>query len=1032
MRKSALSILLAVLMAVSMLTIGALAYGEDGFDLVAEINKANADTTGEPITINIPEGNYAPTANEQLRITRDNVTIVGAGMGKTIIDCGDYSCSGQGALLISADNVTIKDLTIKSSATSGNVGAIKVTDVNTGTNLIENVKIVNVDAQCENGHGINLHGVKDAVVTNCVVTGGKCGISLANAVNVTVSGTSSTGKWGSVGMMYKAGSEFYANPVSLTVGAGNSFTYIYSERGSIAADDQDSIKFEADVDGLKAVAGDGLKVEAAEGVSVPVASPFSVNEVYYASIENAIAAAAENDTIEIAAGEHEIGNVNVNKAVNIKGAGSEYTVLVGSFDFRDFSSSTTNKEITVEGITVKSPEDNTAVEQGIEWGYSTSDTLQGFTLNVVNCKVEDYLFAIGVNSSAKNCVLNVRNLELQDVWCGANVSEGAGNSVGDYEIAAGSKVTYEIQVFDSKAGYNCYYETTEKWLADKDSHTNADKNGNSNKPSPGDWPAAAMIDDVYYGSIQEAVNYADENDTIIVLPGTYDEVVTFNGKSLTIQAQNPAYENGHKLTDDYELSKFTGTFYTGADSNPGSFNEDQSIVIDGFALSGDGLKIGTTNWSTIGNLTVRHCTMEFGKNIDTSDYYNKLNKFIYVNGGTNGVFANFTVEDNYISGTPLDGENPLLLWGVQTAVVKNNVFEFTSAKNLQAINISKLDENAVVEVAGNKISNVTGGIYVTTWYCGGDTSGETPFVGKVNIAYNTFTNVETPIFVGYEVSGHAAFEGDLEEKDNISDGQAVAAVVGVKPGAVEYYTVTVMDGRQIVLIDNVKYGDTFVLPEAPSSSGHVFMGWNSGEKNYAAGDSVKVTGNMTFTAVWANHPDTPYEPDEDEDTPEVPEFPFYDVARGAWYYNAVAYVYNKGLMDGVDTHEFAPEATLTRAMVWTILARMEGVDTTGGATWYAKAQEWATAKGISDGENPNAAITREQFVTMLYRLAGEPAVSGSVTAPDAANVSSWAADAMTWAVNVGLVEGDENGNVNPTANANRAEAAALIMRFIEK
>ena len=175
-------------------------------------------------------------------------------------------------------------------------------------------------------------------------------------------------------------------------------------------------------------------------------------------------------------------------------------------------------------------------------------------------------------------------------------------------------------------------------------------------------------------------------------------------------------------------------------------------------------------------------------------------------------------------------------------------------------------------------------------------------------------------------------------------------------------------------------------------------------------------------------------PDEDEDTPDVPEpkLPFYDVDVNAWYYDAVCYVYYADLMDGVDTHEFAPEATLTRAMVWTILARMEGVDTTGGATWYAKAQEWATAKGISDGENPNAAITREQFVTMLYRLAGEPAVSGSVTAPDAANVSSWAADAMTWAVNVGLVEGDENGNVNPTANANRAEAAALIMRFIEK
>ena len=90
-----------------------------------------------------------------------------------------------------------------------------------------------------------------------------------------------------------------------------------------------------------------------------------------------------------------------------------------------------------------------------------------------------------------------------------------------------------------------------------------------------------------------------------------------------------------------------------------------------------------------------------------------------------------------------------------------------------------------------------------------------------------------------------------------------------------------------------------------------------------------------------------------------------------------------------------------------------------------------TAKGISDGENPNAAITRQELVTMLYRLAGEPAVSGTITAPDAASVSTWATSAMTWAMNIGLVEGDENGAVTPTATATRAQAAALIMRYLE-
>ncbi len=101
-----------------------------------------------------------------------------------------------------------------------------------------------------------------------------------------------------------------------------------------------------------------------------------------------------------------------------------------------------------------------------------------------------------------------------------------------------------------------------------------------------------------------------------------------------------------------------------------------------------------------------------------------------------------------------------------------------------------------------------------------------------------------------------------------------------------------------------------------------------------------------------------------------------------------------------------------------------------GSSWYAAAQEWAAAKGVSDGEQPGEAITREQLVTMLYRLAGEPETTGELTAPDAASVSSWAKTAMIWAMENGLIEGDETGAVNPGATATRAQATALLARYL--
>ena len=228
----------------------------------------------------------------------------------------------------------------------------------------------------------------------------------------------------------------------------------------------------------------------------------------------------------------------------------------------------------------------------------------------------------------------------------------------------------------------------------------------------------------------------------------------------------------------------------------------------------------------------------------------------------------------------------------------------------------------------------------------------------------------------------------------------------------------------------VASGDTVKLPTV-SKPGYIFMGWKCSDGNtHQPGEVIEVTKNLTFTAIWANMPDiTPGTPDDD-DEPVVPDFPFTDVREGQWFYEAVKYVYDKGIMNGMDRYTFDPNGSLTRAMVWTMLARHEGVDTENGANWYAKAQEWAVEAGVSDGTDPMGNITREQLVTMLWRLNGSETVTGSLTGyTDYDKVSDWAGNAMLWATVNGIIEGDETNALNPTAGCTRAQAAAMIMRF---
>jgi len=179
-----------------------------------------------------------------------------------------------------------------------------------------------------------------------------------------------------------------------------------------------------------------------------------------------------------------------------------------------------------------------------------------------------------------------------------------------------------------------------------------------------------------------------------------------------------------------------------------------------------------------------------------------------------------------------------------------------------------------------------------------------------------------------------------------------------------------------------------------------------------------------------------------------PLYPFQDVDRNAWYHDGLHYVVEEGLMQGMSSTSFAPNTATSRAMIVTILWRLEGSpmvdsamrfeDVAAGA-WYTEAIRWAAATGIVTGYSekafgPNDSITREQMAAILYRYAQYKgyALSGSSiqSYTDAANVSSWAKDAMEWACGSGLIQGSSN-LLDPQGDAIRAQSATILHRFCE-
>lgn len=164
---------------------------------------------------------------------------------------------------------------------------------------------------------------------------------------------------------------------------------------------------------------------------------------------------------------------------------------------------------------------------------------------------------------------------------------------------------------------------------------------------------------------------------------------------------------------------------------------------------------------------------------------------------------------------------------------------------------------------------------------------------------------------------------------------------------------------------------------------------------------------------------------------------FTDVPETHWAHDAIEYVVDEGLFAGTSETTFNPEGTMTRAMLWVVLARMDDVNTnaSSGEAWYQPGLDWAVENGISDGSNPNNNITREQFAAMLYRYAenaGEDITADTAELNkfiDTINISSYALQPLAWAVENGIVSGTSGDTISPAGNATRAQVATMLMRY---
>ena len=326
------------------------------------------------------------------------------------------------------------------------------------------------------------------------------------------------------------------------------------------------------------------------------------------------------------------------------------------------------------------------------------------------------------------------------------------------------------------------------------------------------------------------------------------------------------------------------------------------------------------------------------------------------------------------------------------------------------------DGKAVERSSSNVFTVTTDGAYAVGVTASKKSGTDTFYSREVMTSAVQCRFVEEPPYTGkysYEVFTSVGDNGTLSVDRYATEGDKVTIEVAPDEAYLLDALVVTANGKEVELTDNGDGTYTFTMPSA----------------------------DVRISATFAEDPDWTEPEEPATDVSDI----FIDVAPNAWYKDAVQYAYENGLMTGVSANEFAPDATTTRGMIVSMLARLEGVESANDAgfadvsdEWYATAVNWAASVGVVNGYEdntfrPNDAITREQLAAILMNYSAYKGEDVSARADLSAYTdqpSAWAEETMSWAVAEGLISGVTNDELQPQGNATRAQVAAILQRFL--
>lgn len=591
--------------------------------------------------------------------------------------------------------------------------------------------------------------------------------------------------------------------------------------------------------------------------------------------------------------------------------------------------------------------------------------------------------------------------------------------------------------------------------------------------NPGD--TVTLVADVTDANVGTPTDNKDGEQTALII----EKDITINGNNHSITLTVPA-------DDDYTRNQVISVGHK--EDKPVTLTlSGVSLTINGKEAGGDAFDVwagGTLNVNnsalTFNGLTSAF-TMQGGAEAKVNITNTRINGAIPHGNFSNG--GAWVIEDSNVTITNCATHG----LSVETAVIDNSIVSISNAAycGIMGTDISIINGSTVtVTGSGSKLPQES------QWAPNSDAYNyavELKKNGELTVEDSILTLSGNVNAKGAAIDNIFVSEGTTTDTANGTVNAGFAVVEGSNQ-----LVVRMMDGNVQYSNQTVTKGDSVYLPTL-SKSGYTFTGWRVNNSNtiVKGGESYPITANTTFTAVWnmimipdtydiavdqpahgtvdvsfsnasqgsvitvTATPDEGYElvyitvdgepisgnsfvmPDHAVEVSALfaeigKEVNFVDVSRADWFYDYVQYVAQNGLMEGTTRTAFEPNASMTRAMFWTVLARIDGETITGDA-WKTLAQTWAVESGISDGTNADALITREQMVTMLYRYAGSPVTGGMAISEftDSASVSDYATDAVTWALSEGILTGMGDGILAPQGTATRAQAAAMLMRFVE-